>query len=115
MYFSAQGCARPACKMQALRLFSYYVRWVLIGSQAQQSWVAQFAVASPLNEADLHDDLWLHPVGAQTRQANGFGERWFRYFDLIELGAEIEEHFRVEAGADLAGEDEIGWRGLGRG
>ena len=76
-------------------------------THAEKSGMAELAVPGPLNEAYLYHDLRLDPVRAYARQADGFGE-WRRlYFDLIELGAELEEQFRIKAGTDLSGEDKI--------
>jgi len=38
--------------------------WVFIVTHTQQSRVAKFVVAGPLNEADLHDHFRSDPVGA---------------------------------------------------
>ena len=69
--------------------------------------MAELAVPGPLNEAYLYDDLRTYPVRAYARQADGFGKRRRLCFELIELGAEIEEQSRIKAGADLSGEDKI--------
>src|SRR6185369_17197957 len=69
--------------------------------------MAQFAVHRPFDEAHLDHDLQPRPVCAQTRQPDRFGKRRLRYFEFIELSAKIEQHLRVEAGADLAGEYKV--------
>src|SRR6185503_20065935 len=74
---------------------------------AEQAWMSQFAVRGPLNETDMDHDLGFHPVGTQTRQTFGFRERRLWNFDLVEPGAEIQKQFRVEAGSDLARENEV--------
>ena|ERR1043165_6240306 len=96
--------------LNARGLFLYDVARIFIVTDAQQSRVTKLVVFRPLNEADLHDDLRAHPVRAQAREADGFGE--WRLLDLqcVELAAQVEEQFVVEAGADLAGENEVRWR-----
>src|SRR5436190_4285168 len=69
--------------------------------------MTKFVVFGPLDEADLHDRLRTHPVCAQAREADGFGEGRFVDFDLIELGAQVLEEPGVEAGANLAGEHKV--------
>ena len=69
--------------------------------------MAELVVRGPLDEAYLHDDLRVYPVGADAWQADGFG-KWRRLcFDLIELGAEVEQEFGIKAGADLSGKDKV--------
>ena len=76
-------------------------------TDAEKSRVAEFAVAGPLNEANLDDDLGTNPVGAETWEADGFGEKRLRSFETVELFAELKQQFSVEARADLAGIDEV--------
>jgi hypothetical protein len=54
--------------------------------------MAQLVVAGPLDEADLHDDLGTHPVGAQARQPDGFGERRLLDLERVEPRAQLEQH-----------------------
>ena len=70
--------------------------------------MAQFAVAGPLNESDLHDDFGIDPVGAQAREAGGAGERGLRDFERVEFLTELKQQIVVEAGADFSGVDEVG-------
>ena len=79
----------------------------LVGADAEQPRMAQLAVHRPLDERDLHDDLGPHPVRAQARQPDGLGERRLRDLERVQPRAQIEQQLRVEAGADLAGEDEV--------
>src|SRR6185503_8381101 len=88
-------------------LTNYFAR-ILIVTYSQQPRVTKLVVVGPLDEADLDDYLWLDPMGAQAREADGFGERRLFDFDLIELASQVEEQVSIKAGADLAGEDEVG-------
>src|SRR5262245_25076517 len=69
--------------------------------------MTQFAVAGPLDKPDLDHDLWFYPVRAQPWQANGFGKRWFRNLELVQLGAQFEQQFGIESGTELSCENEI--------
>lgn len=69
--------------------------------------MAEFAVIGPLNKADLDRDLWLDPVGAQSRQPLGFGEWRFGNLELVQLRAQIEQQFSIEPGSDLSRKNEI--------
>ena len=69
--------------------------------------MAQLAVHGPLDECDLHDDLGPHPVRAQARQSRGLRERRLRDLESVEPGTQVEQQLGVEAGADLAGKDEV--------
>ena len=80
---------------------------IFVVTQAKQPRVAEFVVTGPLDEAYLDYELWTDPVGTEAREADGFGEGRFSDFDLVELGAQVFEQFGIEAGADLAGEDEV--------
>ena len=51
--------------------------------------MAEFAVDGPLDKAYMDHDLGTDPMGAQAREADGFGEWWFRNFEFVELGAEV--------------------------
>ena len=70
--------------------------------------MAKLAVHRPFDEGDLHDDLGPHPVRAQARQPDGLGERRLRDLERIEPRAQVQQQLRVEARADLPGEDEVG-------
>ena len=67
----------------------------------------ELAVHRPLDERDLHDDLGADPVRAQARQPDALGERRLRDLERIQPRAEVQQQLRVEAGADLPGEDEV--------
>src|SRR5688572_16677027 len=67
----------------------------------------QLAVYGPFRERDLHDDFGLDPMGSDLRQPYGLGERRGRLLDPIEPLTQVEEQGVVEAGSDLAGEDEV--------
>ena len=69
--------------------------------------MAKLAVHRPLDEGNLHDDLGPHPVRANARQSDGFGERRFRDLDRIEPRAKFQQQLGIEARADLPGEDEV--------
>ena len=75
-------------------------------TNTQQPRVTKLVVFGPLDEAYLHDDLGMDPVGAQAWEADGFGKR--RLFDLeaIELGGGVRSGTRattgVTAGAGMA-------------
>ena len=79
----------------------------LVGAEAEQARVAQLAVHRPLDERHLHDDLRPHPVRAHARQPVGLRERRRRDLERVEPRAQVEQELGVEAGADLAGEDEV--------
>jgi hypothetical protein len=53
--------------------------------------MTQLAVHSPFDKANLHDNLGPHPVRAHTRQTDGFRERRFGDFELVQARAEIDE------------------------
>src|SRR5215213_5332601 len=69
--------------------------------------MAQFSVHSPLDECDLDDNLRFYPVRTQARQTDRPGKRTLRNLERAEPCAEVQQHLRIEAGADLAGEHEI--------
>src|SRR5262249_10120423 len=69
---------------------------------------AQLAVPRPLDERHLHDDLRSHPVPPATRQAVAAREGAGRLLQRVEALAQLEQQTCVEAGADLAREDEVG-------
>ena len=69
--------------------------------------MTKLVVLGPLDEADLDDDLRTDPVSAQTRQTDRFGKGRLRYFERVELLAELKQQLSIEAGADLAGENEL--------
>ena len=46
-------------------------------------------------------------MGAYAWQADGFGKRRRFGFELIELGAEVEQQLGIKAGAELSGKDEV--------
>ena len=88
-------------------LLAYDFARVFIVTHTQQSRMTKLVVFGPLNEADLDDDLRADPVSAYAREADGFGEGRLLDLDAIELGAQVVQEFRIKAGADLAGENEI--------
>src|SRR5215216_4938210 len=61
----------------------------------------------PLNESNLHGDLRLYPVRAQSRQTFGYSEWRFWNFEFVELFAQIQEQFRIESSSDLSRENEV--------
>src|SRR5215467_10944735 len=69
--------------------------------------MAQLAVCGPLDERNLHDDFGSHPVCANARQSFGFREWRVWDLELVQPSTKRQQQFRVEAGADFAGEDEI--------
>ena len=89
------------------RLFSDHIAGVFVLTHTEQPRVPKLVVIRPLNEADLHDDLGLDPMGAQAREADCFSKRRLFDCDLIELASQVEQKVCIKAGADLAGEDEI--------
>jgi hypothetical protein len=93
------------------KLLSHHFTRRLVVTEGEKSRVAELAVLRPLDEADLNDDLGTDPVGAQAREADGFGEGWFWNLEFVELGAEIEQQLCVKAGANLAGVDKLLHRG----
>src|SRR6185369_16163683 len=74
---------------------------------AEQPRVPQLAVHRPFDETGLYDDLGTHPV-AVSRQALAFRERRLLDRERVETLAQVEEELRIEARADLAGEEEVG-------
>src|SRR5262249_55737839 len=68
--------------------------------------MSQLSVHRPLDEPDLHDHLRTNPV-AVTGEALAVRERRLLDGKSIETSSQIEQELRVEAGADLAGEDEV--------
>lgn len=93
--------------LRAAKSFSDNVTRVFISSNSQQSWMAKLSVPGPLNEADLNDDLWADPVGAQARQADGAREWWLGNLKRVEFATQVSQQFVVEASADFAGENEF--------
>ena len=67
----------------------------------------QFAVDRPFDERDLHHHLRPHPVRPDAWQSDGFRERACGISMSVQPRAQLEQQFRVEAGADLAREDEV--------
>src|SRR5215211_6847378 len=63
--------------------------------------MAEAAVARPLGEGDLRDQLGLDPVGV-ARDRMDVGERAVLALELAQPSAEAVERRAVEAGADLA-------------
>ena len=76
-------------------------------ADADQPRMPELPVPGPLDERDLYDDLGAHPVRAQARQPDAFGERRLRDLEPVQPRAELQEHLRIEAGADPPGEDEV--------
>src|SRR2546426_323203 len=104
---SLRWCERLFVQSRSASLFSYHFACRLVVAHAEESGVAELVVPGPLDEAYLHDDLRTHPVGAHAWQADGFGERRRLCFDVIELGAEVEQEFGIKTGADLSGKDKV--------
>src|SRR6266571_2011689 len=71
-----------------------------------REWRSLPCAVHSINE-NLHDNFRPHPMGANTRQTLAFRERRFRYFDLVELGPQVEQQLRVKARTDFACKDEI--------
>jgi hypothetical protein len=47
-------------------VFDYFAG-CLVGSDAEQPWMAEFAMDRPFDERHLHDNHWPHPVRSHTR------------------------------------------------
>ncbi len=73
----------------------------------QQAWVAELSVGGPFDERHLHGDLRAHPMGP-LGQAGGPGERRIRDGQRVQPGPQVQQQLRVEAGAHLAGEHQVG-------
>ena len=58
---------------------------------AEQPWMAQLAVARPLDESDLDNNLRADPVRSLARQPLGARERRGRHFDGVQPSPELEE------------------------
>jgi hypothetical protein len=69
--------------------------------------MTQLTVPGPLNEANVDHYLRFDKMHTQTRQTFGLGEWRFRDFQSVESGAKIQKEFRIEAGSDLACENEL--------
>src|ERR1044071_964670 len=67
----------------------------------------QLAVSGPLDERGLHADFRAHPMRILARQAGSLGEGWRRLRDRVETRAQLQQEFRIEAGAELSREHEI--------
>src|SRR5262245_3783410 len=67
----------------------------------------KLAVHGPLGESHLHHDFGTHPMNAQPRKTGAFREWRSLRLETIEPFAQVEQHRRVEAGAELAGKDEV--------
>src|SRR5262245_56255237 len=78
-----------------------------VGTDAEQSRMAQLAVRGPFDERDLHDQLGPHPVRAFARQPDPSGERRRRDLEPIELDPKVQQLAGIEARADLAGKDQV--------
>src|SRR4051794_13766926 len=84
------------------RALPHHVLRPLVVAQATEGRVAQLAVAGPLAEAHLGDQLRLHPAGLARQLADRIGEGGLRLLELAQLRAEIAQCLLVETGADLA-------------
>src|SRR5436190_23511425 len=69
--------------------------------------MAQLSVDCPLNESNLHYNLRLNPVSAQSWQSFRAGERRFFNLQFVESRPQAQQQFSVKAGADLSGKDKI--------
>src|SRR6266850_6494722 len=69
--------------------------------------MSQLTVHGPFNKPNLHHNLGTHPVRAQARQSDGFGERRLWNLDHIQLCAQIQQQLRVETSSNLPCEDEV--------
>src|SRR5262245_23728152 len=96
---TTSGRAPSAC-------LPYDVAGVLVGAQAKVARVAQLAVARPLGEPDLHHQLRSHPAGAVLAHQTP-GERGRLLLDGRQQTVQAAQGGFVEAGADLAGVDEV--------
>jgi hypothetical protein len=73
----------------------------LVDSDAQEAWVAEFAVHCPFGKGDLYDDRRAHPMGPTARKPDGFRKRWCSHFQPVELCAQIVQALGVKACADF--------------
>src|SRR5438034_6703542 len=78
-----------------------------VSSHPKQARMPELSMHRPFNEADVHNNLRTHPMCPQARQPDSFGKWWLRYLQMVQLCAQIQKQFGVEAGADLSGEDEV--------
>src|SRR3954454_21850507 len=72
----------------------------LVSTQSLEARVAEHALAGPLREADLGDELRPGPVHAALTNLVAL-ERRGRFLQRLELPPEGAQHPVVEAGADL--------------
>ena len=79
----------------------------LVGAHAEQTRVTQLAVDGPLDERDLDDDLAAAPSARAAAAALRLVNGGCRISSAIERRAQSQQQLRVEAGADLAREDEV--------
>src|SRR5687767_14467673 len=79
----------------------------LVGAHAEQTGMPKLAVYRPFHERDRNDDFGSYPVHVEPRQTDRFGEGRLGALESGKTLAEIEQELRVEASADLTGEDEV--------
>src|SRR3954470_9016162 len=80
----------------------------LVLPQPEEARVAQATVGGPLGEADLRHELRLDPGGAaHAGDLVVARERARGPLAASHLGTELAQHRAVEAGADLAGVDQL--------
>src|SRR6516165_7378195 len=87
-------------------LLLYDLLRILVGTHAEQTRVPQFAMHGPLDEPYLNDDLRTHPVSLAGKTFR-LRERRLVDGDCVEPFSQVEQELRVEAGADLSGENEV--------
>src|SRR5271156_5643321 len=103
-------CRHFVCRQPLPRLAStalpYDVACILIGPQTLVAGVAQLAVACPLGEADLGDQLRAHPSGAGVVPQSA-GERRRVLFDGRQPLVQAAQRGFVETGPHFTGRDKV--------
>src|SRR5262249_10340375 len=69
--------------------------------------MAQLSVHGPFDEGHPDANVRADPVSPETRQPFRNRERRPRDLERVETAAQLEQHLRVEAGADLSGEAKV--------
>ena len=69
--------------------------------------MTQLAVPRPFGKRHLDDDARLDPVGADPGQTGSHREWRCRLLSGVEPRPQVEQQLMVEAGANLAGKDEV--------
>src|SRR5215472_17800584 len=89
-----------------MHLPDYFARRLVV-SHAEKSRMSQLTEFRPLNEACLNDDRRSHPMRAQVRESDGFGERRLRNFQRVQPHTQFQQQLGVESCAKLAGINQI--------